>query len=67
MNQTQRRDELDMFVEDLLANPERAEEIKSKLRETFGDTATTPEQRRAQLRLLTLCNDADGEWNNVPL
>ncbi|MEI2807580.1 hypothetical protein [Albidovulum sp.] len=66
MGQTQRRDEIDLFVDDLLANPERAEELKGKLRETFGDKAT-PEQRRAQLRLLTLCNDADALWDNVPL
>lgn len=67
MNQTQRRDEIDLFVDDLLANPDRAEELKSKLRQTFGEGTATPDQRRAQLRLLTLCGDADGEWNNVPL
>lgn len=67
MNQTQRRDEIDLFVDDLLANPARAEELKSKLRRTFGDAPSSPEQRRAQLRLLTLCGDADGEWNNVPI
>ncbi len=66
MGQTQRRDEIDLFVDDLLSNPERAEELKGKLRRTFGDTAT-PEQRRAQLRLLTLCNDAEALWDNVPL
>jgi hypothetical protein len=66
MSLTQRRDEIDLFVDDLLANPNRAEELKGKLRETFGDAAT-PEKRRAQLRLLTLCSDADGLWDNVPL
>ena len=69
MNQMQRRDEIDLFVDDLLANPGRANELKSKLRETFGDTVTSPKQRRAQLRLLTLCSDAGAgdEWNNVPV
>ena len=53
MSQPQRRDEIDLFVDDLLANPDRAEELKGKLRQTFGETATdrtTPEKRRAQLR-----------------
>lgn len=70
MSQPQRRDEIDLFVDDLLADPDRAEELKGKLRQTFGETATdrtTPEKRRAQLRLLTLCNDAESLWDNVPL
>jgi len=70
MSQTQRRDEIDLFVDDLLANPDRAEELKGKLRQAFGDAETgrmTPEKRRAQLRLLTLCNDAEALWDNVPL
>ena len=66
MSQTQRRDEIDLFVDNLLANPDSAEELKGRLRQTFGETAT-PEKRRAQLRLLTLCNDADNFWDNVPL
>lgn len=66
MGQTQRRDEIDRFVDDLLADPLRADELKGRLRQTFGDRAT-PEQRRAQLRLLTLCNDAEALWDNVPL
>ncbi|WP_347310870.1 hypothetical protein [Defluviimonas sp. SAOS-178_SWC] len=66
MSQTQRRDEIDLFVDDLLANPERAEELKGQLRHKFGD-AVSPEQRRAQLRLLTLCNDAEAMWDNVPV
>ena len=66
MGRTQRRDEIDLFVDDLLANPDRAEELKGKLRQTFG-TEATPEKRRAQLRLLTLCNDAEALWDNVPL
>ena len=67
MSQPQRRDEIDLFVDDLLANPHRAEELKGMLRQTFGDRRTTPEKRRAQLRLLTLCNDAEALWDNVPL
>lgn len=66
MNQTERRDEIDLFVDDLLANPERAEELKGQLRHKFGETLT-PKQRRAQLRLLTLCGDAEGMWDNVPV
>lgn len=66
MSQTLRRDEIDLFVDDLLANPERAEELKGRLRDSFGK-AMTPEQRRAQLRLLTLCGDAEGMWDNVPV
>ncbi len=66
MGQTQRRDEIDRFVDDLLADPQRADELKGRLRQTFGERAT-PEQRRAQLRLLTLCNDAEALWDNVPL
>lgn len=66
MGQTQRRDEIDRFVDDLLSDPERADELKGRLRQTFGEKAT-PEQRRAQLRLLTLCNDAEALWDNVPL
>lgn len=66
MSQTQRRDEIDLFVDDLLANPDRAEELKGRLRRTFGEDAT-PEKRRAQLRLLTLCNDAEALWDNVPV
>lgn len=70
MSQPQRRDEIDLFVDDLLANPDRAEELKGKLRQTFGDAdadRVAPEKRRAQLRLLTLCNDAEGFWDNVPV
>lgn len=66
MSQTQRRDEFDQYVDDLLASPDRAEELKRKLRRTFGDQAT-PAKRRAQIRLLTICSDAEALWDNVPL
>ncbi|WP_415183176.1 hypothetical protein [Phaeovulum sp.] len=66
MSQTNRRDEIDLFVDDLLANPARAEELKSKLRYSLGDPEA-PAQRRARRHLITVCGDAESLWDNMPV
>lgn len=66
MNQVDRRDEIDLFVDQLLADPARAEELKGKLRDRLGGPET-PARRRARLRLIPVCGDAEGLWNNVPV
>ncbi|MEZ5779001.1 MAG: hypothetical protein R3E44_11635 [Paracoccaceae bacterium] len=66
MNQMLNRDEIDTVVERLLAQPELAREIQERLNmePARKDTAA---QRRARMRLLTLCGDAESFWDNVPV
>lgn len=67
MSQAKRRDEIDVFVEDLLARPERAEELKRVLRGRLGTPVSTT-QRRAHLRVVdTSGSDPDSLWDNMPV
>ena len=63
MSQSQPRDEIDLFVDKLLAHPEKAEAVKLRLQDRFGDSVANGDMRAA-LRLMTLCGDAEGLWDN---
>lgn len=67
MSQAKRRDDIDLFVEDLLARPERAEELKRALRDRLG--APVPATgRRSHLRVVSdTASDPDSLWDNVPV
>lgn len=67
MSQAKRRDDIDLFVEDLLARPDRAEELKRMLRDRLGAPMTT-NGRRTHLKVVSeTTNDPDSLWDNVPI
>ncbi len=67
MNQAKRHDDIDVFVEDLLARPDRAEELKRMLRDRLGAPLEKSE-RRAHLRVVReTASDPDSLWDNVPV
>ena len=67
MSQAKRRDDIDAFVDDLLAMPDRAEELKRMLRDRLGAPMSTTE-RRAHLRVVHHTeSDPDSLWDNVPV
>ncbi|GAB4389516.1 MAG: hypothetical protein Kow0045_25650 [Albidovulum sp.] len=66
MNVLRFNDEIDRVVDDLLENPDRADELKSRLRR-FLDDAKSDRERRNRAKLMALCNDADSLWDNVPV
>ena len=51
MSQAKRRDDIDMIVDDILARPDRAEELKRMLRDRLGVPANQS-ARRASLRVV---------------
>ncbi|MCV2871671.1 hypothetical protein OEZ71_05130 [Defluviimonas sp. WL0050] len=67
MSQAKRRDDIDLFVDDLLARPERAEELKRMLRDRLG-APIPPFGRRPHLKVVSeTANDPDSLWDNVPV
>jgi len=66
MNHMPRRDEIDRIVDDILANPARAEELKGRLRNSVPRPVMDdrvpghPAHRRALA-------DLDDLWDNVPV
>ncbi|MGB3316316.1 MAG: hypothetical protein WBB85_18095 [Albidovulum sp.] len=67
MSQAKRHDDIDVFVEDLLARPDRAEELKRMLRDRLGAPLSTP-ARRAHLKVVVdTASDPDSLWDNVPV
>lgn len=66
MNQAKRRDEIDVIVDDLLASPERAEELKVRLRDRLGAQGWES-GRFARLRVVSNADDPDSLWDNVPV
>lgn len=67
MSQAKLRDEIDMILDDLLARPDRAEELKRKLRDTL-ETTGFRRTRHAHLKVVTdSVNDPDSLWDNMPV
>ncbi len=67
MSQAKRRDDIDVFVDDLLATPDRAEELKRILRDQLG-APLSDTGRRAHLKVVRDAkNDPDSLWDNVPV
>ncbi|MDW4549955.1 hypothetical protein R5H32_11375 [Defluviimonas sp. D31] len=64
MSQAKRRDEIDLIVDDILAKPERAEELKRLLRDRLGAPA---EIRQSRLRVVVSNDDPDSLWDNMPI
>jgi hypothetical protein len=64
MSQAHRRDDIDMIVDDILARPERAEELKRILRDRLGTPANS---RKAQFKVVVSNDDPDSLWDNVPV
>ncbi|MCB2109698.1 MAG: hypothetical protein H6895_11705 [Defluviimonas sp.] len=69
METTPALDPIDAAVDDLLRDPGRADRLRARL-DQFQDKAKpvgeTPERARARLRLLAICSDAEGLWDEAP-
>lgn len=66
MQQLKPRDDIDAVVENLMLNPQLAETLRHRLNQRANEGETL-QQRRARLRLLTVCSDAESLWDNVPV
>jgi len=64
MNHVPRRDEIDIIVDDILANPARAEELKGRLRHRLPREDRGAVGHVAHRRALA---DIDDLWDNVPV
>ncbi|PKP73158.1 MAG: hypothetical protein CVT84_14965 [Alphaproteobacteria bacterium HGW-Alphaproteobacteria-6] len=68
MNHVPRRDEIDIIVDDILANPARAEELKGRLRHRLPRDIRGEDRGAvghvAHRRALA---DIDDLWDNVPV
>lgn len=64
MSQAKRRDEIDVIVDDILARPDRAEELKRLLRDRLGQPANV---QKARFRVVASNSDPDSLWDNVPV
>lgn len=65
-SEARRRDEIDAIVDDILAAPERAEELKRLLRARLARLETA--HGRPRLRLVKDDRgDPDTFWDNVPV
>ncbi|MCB2127558.1 MAG: hypothetical protein KDE03_00400 [Rhodobacteraceae bacterium] len=47
--------------------PDRVEAAITTQQRTNRHAGETPQQRRARLRLMAICNDAEAYWDNVPV
>ncbi len=66
MSQAKRRDEIDVIVDDIIAKPERAEELKRLLRDRCMAPVAAA-GRRAHLTVVHPGSDPDSLWDNVPI
>jgi hypothetical protein len=66
MHQANIRDRTFSELSDITSGPDREKSADAQ-RHGNRNADETPQQRRARLRLLAICNDAEAYWDNVPV
>lgn len=66
MRQANREDDVDTMVDSLLADPNRADDIKSMLRQRLAEDGVVP-LRSVPKAVSAISDDLDDMWDNVPV
>lgn len=67
MNHMPRRDDIDKIVDDILANPARAEELKGRLRNRVLPRLAMDDRMQGHVAHRRALADLDDFWDNVPV